>query len=91
MHTKQEVINAFLELPPKEQEEVKEFVNSTSSGVDFMVKAFHAEYVRGENYSPDIMAEINHDAEEAKKGINVSGPFNTTEELFAHLDSLKSE
>jgi len=51
VHTKQEIMNAFLELSPKDREEIKEFVNSIRSDVDFLVKAFDAEYVRKENYS----------------------------------------
>lgn len=38
--------------------------------------------------SDKAAARINKAAEEAKKGINVSGPFNTVEEMMAHLDSL---
>lgn len=91
VHTAQKIINAFLELPPKEQEDVREFVNSTNSDVDFLVKAFDAEYVREENYSDEDQAVLDQCQEDARKGINMSGPFNTTEELFAHLDSLKSE
>ncbi len=33
--------------------------------------------------------EILKASEEAKQGINVSGPFETEEEIQAHLDSLK--
>lgn len=35
--------------------------------------------------------EILKASEEAKKGINVSGPFDTTEELLAHLHNLKNK
>jgi hypothetical protein len=81
VHTKQEVINAFLELSPKEQEEVKEFVNSINGDVDFLVKGFEAEYVREENYSEEDIAELNRISEEAKQGINMSGPFRGKEAI----------
>ena len=38
--------------------------------------------------SDEAAARINKAAEEAKQGINVSKPFNTVEELMAHLDKL---
>lgn len=75
VYTKQEIMNAFLELSPEEQEEIKEFVNSTRSDVDFLVKAFDAEYVREENYSEEDRAVLDRCNEDAKKGINMSGPF----------------
>lgn len=38
--------------------------------------------------SDTAAARINKAAEEAKKGINVSEPFYTVEEMMAHLDKL---
>ena len=75
MHTSQEVINAFLELSPKQQEEVRDFVNATNSDVDFLVKAVDEEYVREENYSDEDQAVLDQCQDDANKGINMSGPF----------------
>lgn len=72
MHSTQEVIAAFLELPPKQQEEVRDFVISNRDEAADLIKAFDADYVREEDYSPEDMAVIQHGAEEAKRGINVS-------------------
>jgi len=91
MHTTRDVIKAFLELSEKEKEEIRNFVNSTNGDVDFLIKGFEAEYVREENYSEEDQAVLDQCQEDAKKGINMSGPFNTTDELFTHLDNLKSE
>jgi hypothetical protein len=38
--------------------------------------------------SDEAAARLNKAAEEAKKGINVSGPFHTVEEMMQHLDKL---
>ncbi len=75
MPTKQEVIKAFLEFPPDQQEEVREFVNSTKSDTDFLVKAFDEEYVEEENYSLEDIAKLDRLQEEAEQGKNMSGPF----------------
>lgn len=44
-----------------------------------------------EEFSEEDTALILQASEDAKRGVNMSGPFNTTEEIFAHLDSLKPE
>lgn len=81
VHTTQEIIDAFLELPPKQQEEVREFVNSTSGDVDFLEKGFEEEYVEEENYSEEDIAELDRIQEEARRGENVYGPFRGKEAI----------
>ncbi|RJP30549.1 MAG: hypothetical protein C4527_09395 [Candidatus Omnitrophota bacterium] len=80
MKTAQDVIMEIQELPPEEKQIVVDFVASIQE------ETYNPTY-----YSPEDMAKIDHDMEEAEQGINVSGPFYTTEEILAHLDSLKPE
>ncbi len=76
MKTAQDVIMDFQKLAPDQQNEVRDFVNSVQEQDDF---------------SEEETALILQASEDAKRGINMSGPFNTTEEIFDHLDSLKPE
>jgi len=80
MKTAEEIILEFKELPPEEWQKVVEYVETAKEN------AFSITH-----YSPEDMAKIEHDLEEAKRGINISGPFYTNEELLAHLDSLQPE
>ncbi len=73
MMTAEEVIVIIRELPPEEQEKVADYLN-----------AGEEEYVEEENYSPEDMAKIDHDLEEAKRGINVS-PTLRGKEAVAYL------
>ncbi|MEW6236319.1 MAG: hypothetical protein AB1656_13110 [Candidatus Omnitrophota bacterium] len=79
MKTAEEVIEILQELPPEERRKVAEYLYESEE-----------EFLE-ENYSPEDMAKIEHDLEEAKQGINVIGPFYTTEELLSHLDSIQPE
>ncbi len=81
MPTTQDVIHAFLKLPPKQQEEVREFVNSTCNEANFLVQAFDADYVREENYSQEDQTVLDQCQEDARKGINTSGPFKGKEAI----------
>jgi hypothetical protein len=68
MKTTQDVIADYQALPPEEQQVVVEFFESNNGG-EF----------KPTNYSAEIMAELDKDAKEAKKGINVDGPFQGKE------------
>jgi hypothetical protein len=81
MKTAQEVILSIDELSPEEQQAVFVYIENLQSEKPFQET----------NYSPEEMAKIDKDLEEAEKGINVCGPFHTTEEIFAHLDNLQPE
>ena len=48
---------------------------------EFLNRAFEEEYVEEEDYSPSDIAKINRAAEEARQGINVSGPFEGDEAI----------
>jgi hypothetical protein len=93
MKTAHDVIMDFQKLSPDQQDKVRKFVNSVKEQdeANSLNRAFEQEYVEEENYSPEDMALILQASEYAKRGINMSGPFNTTKEIFAHLDSLKPE
>jgi hypothetical protein len=88
VHTTQDVIKAFLGLPEKEKEEIRNFVNSTSDDVDFLVKAIDEEYVEEENYSPEDIAKLDRLQAEAEQGINMSPTYKTKKEALSHLDRL---
>jgi len=90
MHTTRDVIKAFLGFSEKEKEEIRNFVNSTSGDVDFLVKAFDEEYVEEENYSPEDIAKLDRLQAEAEKGINMS-PELEGEEITNYLDRLRAK
>jgi len=93
MKTAEAIIEEIQELAPDQKNIVIDYVNSIQDekDADFLNRALEEEYVEEENYSPEDIAKLNRAQEDAKKGINMSGPFHTTEEIFAHLDSLKQE
>ena len=70
MNTAQEYIDGFKELPPKEKQVVVDFVVSVKEQeeTNFLNKAFEAEYIREENYSPEDMAKLDKAQEEARQG-----------------------
>jgi len=68
MKTAEEIILEFKELPTEEWRKVVEYVDSARED------AFQITH-----YSPEDMAKIEHDLEEAKRGINVVGPFKGEE------------
>ena len=79
MKTADAIILEIQELPVDEQQKVAdylEFGEQTNS--------------EEEHFSPEEIAEILQAGEEAKKGINVSGPFSGAKEAIAFLDNLKS-
>lgn len=78
MKTAEEVCQSIMELPPDKLRIVAEYIEEVKDD-SFKVTC----------YSDEDMAKIEQDALEAKQGINVSGPFKSTDELFAHLDSLE--
>ena len=93
MKTAENIIADFQELARDQQEKVIRFVISVKEQeeTNFLNQAFEEKYIQEENYSPEDIAVLDRLQEEAKQGINMSGPFHTTEELFAHLDSLQPE
>ncbi|MEW6236317.1 MAG: hypothetical protein AB1656_13100 [Candidatus Omnitrophota bacterium] len=76
MKTAEEIILEFKELPPEEWQKVVEYVEAAKENV-FPIT----------HYSPEDMADIEHDLEEAKRGENVVGPF-TGEEANEYLRKL---
>ncbi len=61
MKTGAQFITEFEKLAPEEKQIVVDYVVSSGDGI-----------FKETDYSPEIMAEIEHDLEEARQGINVS-------------------
>ncbi len=78
METAAEYIEGFKKLAPDQKQIVIEFVASTEE---------EEEYIEEENYSPEDIAKILKAGEEAKQGINMSGPF-VGKEANEHLQRL---
>jgi len=73
MKTAQEIILEIGELPLQEQQLIK-----------FHLLSQQAEGFKKTSYSPEIMAEIEHDLAEARQGINVE-IFDDMEDAIASL------
>ena len=70
MQTDEEIVSTIKELPLEKKRIVVDYINAVKE-----------ESFKVTHYSPEIMAEINHDAEEAKRGENVYGPFKGQEAI----------
>ncbi len=70
MHTDEEIVLTIKELPPEKKRIVIDYINAVKE-----------ESFKVTHYPPEVMAEINHDAEEAKRGENVYGPFRGQEAI----------
>lgn len=79
MRTAEELIRILKELPADEWRNVVEYVDSSR---DDRIEPTHD--------SNEDMAKIESDLEEARRGINVSGPFFSAKEAIEHLDRLTS-
>jgi len=73
MKTAEEIILEFKQLPPEEWQKVVEYIDSARED------AFQFTH-----YSSEDMAKIDHDLDEAERGINVS-PTLKGEEAVAYL------
>lgn len=93
MKTAEDVIMDFQELTQDQKEKVITYVISTQDQLEInrLNEVFDQEYIREENYSQEDLDKINHDADEAKRGINISGPFKNKKEALNHLDRLMKE
>lgn len=78
MKTAADIIQEIDELSFEERQKVAEYFNSDRED-EFLI----------ENYSPEDIAKIIQSGKEAKCGINMSGPFTTTEEIIAHLEYIE--
>ncbi len=81
MKTAEDIIEEIQELAPDQKNKVIDYVNSIQDekNAEFLNRAFEEEYVEEENYSPEDIAKLDRAQEDAKKGINMSGPFRGEE------------
>lgn len=70
----QQVIEQFENLPPDEQQKVSEYIYQKELKND-----------RPINYSSETLEQLHQEAEEAKRGIDISPAFTNTEELVKWL------
>jgi hypothetical protein len=70
MQTDEDIILTINELPPEKKRIVIDYINAVKE-----------ESFKVTHYSPEVMVEIDRDAEEAKRGENVYGPFKGKEAI----------
>lgn len=86
-------------IDPKTKKDAKKVLKSIGMDMSGAIKVFFKQIVLTQGIPFPLLTEngltlqqeqeILKASEDAKKGIGVSGPFETAEELQAHLDSLK--
>ncbi len=82
-------VNTTVAIDPKIKKKAIAQAKKDQLSVSAIIRIFLTDYAEGrlEIGSRPVLTENGFTPEEAKNGINVSGPFKTMEEIRAHLNA----